>query len=150
MKGRDSLAGMDMHTERSVVARAGALIKVAVVRCQDSITVLPSLSAFLILSIFLCQAPVSQAAGPLFLQYISKRFSWSMAETGYLLSIRGMTSILVLLLGLPFLGLRRTSPPVNLPPLRKDLIPAQLSTPALFAGALLLALRSTVGFIIWD
>lgn len=147
-RSRDNSAATRLHPKRSVVTRAGALIQLALARFQNIVTVFPCVSAFLVLLVFLCQAPVSQAAGPLFLQYISKRFSWSMAKTGYLLSIRGMTSILVLLVGLPCLGQRLTSLPINLSPLRKDLVLAQLSTLMLVAGALLLALSSTVGFSI--
>ncbi|ROW15669.1 hypothetical protein VPNG_02111 [Cytospora leucostoma] len=111
-------------------------------RFKQSITVLHSPSAFFVLLVFLCQVPVILAAGQLFVQYVSKRFGWSLAETGYLLSIRGITSIFVLLVGLPQLGKFLTSsstPPIYLSPQSKDLALARLSALCITTGALLMA-----------
>ena len=80
--------------------------------------------------------PTILSMGQFFVQYISKRFKLQLADTGYLLSIRGIVSIFILLVALPRLSkflLLRTSAP------KKDLILAKGSALSLTIGFLFLA-----------
>jgi hypothetical protein len=99
----------------------------------------PSLS--LILFAFLCPAPVAIATSALFIQYVSKRFDWSMAAAGYLLSVRRMVNIFVVLLVIPGLSKLLVSGVLvkGFSAGEKDRLLAQGSAFALAAGFLLLA-----------
>ncbi|KAK7745877.1 hypothetical protein SLS53_002595 [Cytospora paraplurivora] len=140
-KHHDSQVTTTPAKEQSFLSSIRIHITNSLSRFKESISVLHSPSAFFVLSVFICQVPVILAAGQLFVQYVSKRFGWSLAETGYLLSIRGMTSIFVLLVGLPQLGkfLTSSTMPFNLSPPRKDLVLARLSALCITTGALLMA-----------
>jgi MFS family permease len=107
-------------------------------RVRDSI--FPSTSAILVLLVFFCQDFVVRAAGHFFVQYVSKRFHWTLAEAGYLLSVRGFTSIFVLLIGLPALGALLTSSyvPMRVSLGMKNLVLARISSLAMTLGALLM------------
>ncbi|PHH70055.1 hypothetical protein CDD80_6273 [Ophiocordyceps camponoti-rufipedis] len=82
----------------------------------------------LILVTFLAPMPMSTAANQFLVQYISKRFGWSMADAGYLQSIRGAINVFLLLAILPFLSR-----------LLKDRTLARLSALAMTLGCLLMA-----------
>lgn len=99
----------------------------------------PSLS--LILFAFLCPVPVGIATSSLFIQYVSKRFDWSMAAAGYLLSVRSMVNIFVVLLVIPGLSKLLVSGVFvkGFSAGEKDRLLAQISAFALAAGFLLLA-----------
>ncbi|KID89282.1 major facilitator superfamily transporter [Metarhizium guizhouense ARSEF 977] len=99
----------------------------------------PSLS--LILFAFLCPSPVGIATSALFIQYVSKRFDWSMAAAGYLLSVRSMVNVFVVLLVIPGLSKLLVSGVVvkGFSAGEKDRILAQASAFSLTAGFLLLA-----------
>ncbi|EXV03388.1 MFS transporter [Metarhizium robertsii] len=99
----------------------------------------PSLS--LILFAFLCPSPVGIATSALFIQYVSKRFDWSMAAAGYLLSVRSMVNVFVVLLVIPGLSKLLVSGVVvkGFSAGEKDRILAQASAFSLAAGFLLLA-----------
>jgi len=110
-------------------------------RLTESFSILRSLPLALILLTFLVQAPIILAVGQFFVQYVSKRFDWTLSKTGYLLSIRGIISIIVLLIALPGLSKLLLSPyfPFRFSPSRKDYILAQSSALFLTLGSLLLA-----------
>ena len=115
-------------------------------RLRYSVSVLPSTSSALVLLTFLSNGFVVLGGGHFFVQYVSKRFHWTLAEAGYLVSIRGITSIFVLLIGLPGLGklLTSSSMPVRLSPARKDMVLARASAITLTTGALLMAFSSVI------
>lgn len=80
--------------------------------------------------------PTILSVGQFFVQYVSKRFDWPLADTGYLLFVRGIVSIAVLLIALPVLSkllLLRVSPSM------KDLVLAKASALFLAVGFLFLA-----------
>jgi MFS transporter, PCFT/HCP family, solute carrier family 46 (folate transporter), member 1 len=107
----------------------------------ESFSMLKSPPLALILLTYLIQAPIILAIGQFFVQYVSKRFGWSLSKTGYLLSMRGIVSIIVLLVALPGLSKLLLSPsfPFRFSASRKDLILAQFSALFLTLGSLLLA-----------
>lgn len=133
-----------------LLSRARIGMEKSLSRVRDSISVLPSTSAILVLLVFLGHDFVVRAAGPLFVQYISKRFHWTLAEAGYLLSVRAVTTIFVLLIGLPALGAFLTSSnvPMHVPPRMKDLVLARMSSLATTLGALLMGAGDIVPVIV--
>lgn len=98
----------------------------------------PSLS--IILFAFLCPVPVAIATSALFIQYVSKRFDWSMAAAGYLLSVRSMVNIFVVLIVIPGLSKLLVSGILvkGFSAGEKDRLLAQASAFALAVGFLLL------------
>ncbi|PFH63249.1 hypothetical protein XA68_15883 [Ophiocordyceps unilateralis] len=85
----------------------------------------------LVLFAFLAPVPMSTAANQFFVQYVSKRFAWSMADAGYLQSVRGAVNVLLLLVVLPCLSR-----------LLKDRSLARLSAALMTLGCLLMAANS--------
>ncbi|KAJ6022229.1 Major facilitator superfamily domain general substrate transporter [Penicillium herquei] len=69
-----------------------------------SFSLLKSYSLIIVLSTFLTIAPEIMGTSQFMAQYISKRFGWSLAEAGYLLTLRGAIHLCVLLLILPLLS----------------------------------------------
>ena len=137
--------------DRTAIEQLGLLsrfqihIKKSLSRVRNSISALPSVSALFVLLVFLGQAFVVRSAGHFFVQYVSKRFHWTLAEAGYLLSIRGITSMVVLLIGLPALGAFLTShTPLRRSPQMKDLVLARASSLAMTLGALLMGAGDAV------
>lgn len=110
-------------------------------RYSRSFALINSSSIFFILTAFTSAIPVAQSVGQFYVQYISKRFGWTLAHTGYLMSIRGITSILVMLVILPALKGLMQGPghPHRLSSVRKDLLLAQWSATCLSIGAFLMA-----------
>jgi len=105
----------------------------------ESLSMLKDRSVVLLLVTFLTQNPVQTAQGGILAQSVSKRFGWTLAETGYLLSLRGLITIAVLAL-LPLLSSCLTSPRLGrwqLTTFRKDLLLAQGSAVCLVAGSAL-------------
>ncbi|KAJ5272464.1 Major facilitator superfamily domain general substrate transporter [Penicillium angulare] len=101
-----------------------------------SFSALKSYSLIIVSSIFLAVTPDLVATSQFMAQYISKRFGWSLAKAGYLITLRGAINLIVLLLLLPLLSkilLRYRSPAA------KDLILASVSIIFIAAGALLMA-----------
>ncbi|KAH8652155.1 major facilitator superfamily domain-containing protein [Xylariales sp. PMI_506] len=92
--------------------------------------------AFLILLCFICPVPIIVATGQFYIQYISKRFGWLLAEAGYLLAVRGATSMVTLLVVLPAVTRALAS---RFSPLEKDLVLARASALLLALGGLLMA-----------
>ncbi|KAJ5106730.1 Major facilitator superfamily domain general substrate transporter [Penicillium angulare] len=71
---------------------------------NQSLASLKSNSIIIILATGLIRMPEFIGTSQFLAQYISKRFNWSLAETGYLLTLRGMIHMVVLLLALPILS----------------------------------------------
>ncbi|KAK3368787.1 major facilitator superfamily domain-containing protein [Podospora didyma] len=61
-------------------------------------------SLILVLATFLVRMPETYATGMLFVQYVSVRAGWTIAEAGYLLAVRGAINMVVLLIALPVLS----------------------------------------------
>jgi hypothetical protein len=127
--------------KRSPISSAKMHLKHAISQFAESVSMLKSPSLVLTLLTYIIQYPVVIGMTQFFSQYVSKRFGWTLANTGYLLSIRGVANIIVLLLILPGLSKLLLSPalPFRLSAPRKDLTLARLSTLALALGLLLLA-----------
>ncbi|OQE39124.1 hypothetical protein PENCOP_c007G02754 [Penicillium coprophilum] len=110
----------------------------------SSIASLKSPSIILVLATFLTAAPEVLGNSQFLAQYISKRFDWPLAKTGYILTLRGVIHMGVLLFTLPLLSkvlLRYQSPPV------KDLMLARASVTIAAVGALFMA-TSQIGLVI--
>ncbi|RDA91064.1 hypothetical protein CP533_3065 [Ophiocordyceps camponoti-saundersi (nom. inval.)] len=125
-------------------------------RLRASLSMLRKPELALVLVAFLAPVPMSTAANQFFVQYVSKRFSWSMADAGYLQSVRGAVNVMLLLVVLPCLGnskalLSRASSSSS-PAAAKDRYLAQLSAVALTLGCLLMAGKSmrvvVAGFVV--
>ncbi|RAO74362.1 uncharacterized protein BHQ10_010374 [Talaromyces amestolkiae] len=111
---------------------------------QASLRLLYSPSIILVLATFLTRMPEILATSQFLAQYLSKRFDWPLAKTGYLISIRGIIHMVVLLVVLPLLSkvlLRWQQPPV------KDLTLARVSAALAAAGALVMA-SSKIGLVV--
>jgi len=82
-------------------------------------------------------------------RYTSKRFGWSIASFGYLLSVRASVSIILLLVILPLLSSMLMSDkfPFHYTARDKDLSLARLSSIALVCGSLLTA-DPTIGVVV--
>ncbi|RCI08561.1 hypothetical protein L249_8788 [Ophiocordyceps polyrhachis-furcata BCC 54312] len=124
-------------------------------RLRASLSMLRKPELALVLVAFLAPVPMSTAANQFFVQYVSKRFFWSMADAGYLQSVRGAVNVVLLLVVLPCLGnskalLSRASSSSS--PAAKDRYLAQLSAVALTLGCLLMAGESmplvVAGFVV--
>ena len=109
--------------------------------------VLHSLPILLLLITFLTD-PVGKQSLDLSLRYISKRFSWALRETGFLLSLRAIVNIILLLVILPSVSYYLTER-LHLSSKAKDLALARYSAVMLFIGALTFAVSSTVGLTVF-
>jgi PCFT/HCP family folate transporter-like MFS transporter 1/3 len=110
----------------------------------SSIVLLKSSSLVIVLATFLTAAPEVLGTSQFLAQYISKRFDWPLARTGYLLTLRGVIHMVVLLFTLPLLSkvlLRYQPSPV------KDLTLARVSVAIAAVGALCMA-SSQIGLVI--
>lgn len=102
----------------------------------SSVASLKSSSLVIVLATFLTTAPEILGTSQFLAQFISKRFGWPLAKTGYLLTLRGVIHMVVLLLALPLLSkvlLRYQPAPV------KDLTLARVSVAIAAIGALCMA-----------
>lgn len=112
---------------------------------RASLTLLYSTSIILVLATFLTRMLEILATSQFLAQYVSKRFDWPLAKTGYLITIRGIIHIMVLLVVLPLLSkvlLLWQQPAV------KDLTLARISAALAAAGALGMA-SSKIGVVIF-
>ncbi|OGM41673.1 hypothetical protein ABOM_009994 [Aspergillus bombycis] len=99
---------------------------------KSCLATLKSTSIIIVLATFLTRMPEHLATSQFLAQYISKRFDWPLARTGYLLTVRGIIHLVVLSLALPWLSkllLRRQRPA------SKDLTLARFSAVLAAAGA---------------
>ncbi|KAK9548009.1 hypothetical protein V6Z79_008828 [Aspergillus fumigatus] len=92
------------------------------------------------ISIALLAANVAIQSLVITLQYVSKRFSWSMAEASFLISLKGITNLSALLLILP-----AASKALDrfLPPLRRDLRISIGSILTIVVGHVVMALAAS-------
>ncbi|KAJ6790408.1 hypothetical protein PWT90_07651 [Aphanocladium album] len=106
-------------------------------------------SLCLVLFAFLCPAPVGMATSTMFIQYVSKRFGWSMASVGYLLSVKTVVNIFVIVVAIPALSRLLMSGALvkSLSVRDKDKILAQAAAFALVVGFALLS-GPTIGIVI--
>ncbi len=111
------------------------------IRIKDSLAMLKSPSLLLVLASYLVRVPENLATSQFFAQYISKRFGWSLAGAGYLLTIRGLVTMAVLLVILPWLSKLLMAGHQHDPgaATTKDLVLARYSTLVAVLGALLMA-----------
>ncbi|KAH9214752.1 major facilitator superfamily domain-containing protein [Leptodontidium sp. 2 PMI_412] len=102
----------------------------------ESFTMLKSPSLAIVLLSFVVQMSLFFGKSTFFIQYFSKRFGWTLAKTGYLLSYRGIISVAVLLLILPGVSKLLLSPslPFRFSAAKKDLVLAQCSALLMIFG----------------
>lgn len=106
----------------------------------ESFTMLKSPSLTIILLSFVVQTSLFFGKTTFFIQYFSKRFQWTLAKTGYLLSYRGIISVAVLLFILPGFSKLLMSPslPFRYSAAKKDLVLAKCSAVFMIFGFLLI------------
>ncbi|GIK06760.1 hypothetical protein Aspvir_002411 [Aspergillus viridinutans] len=92
------------------------------------------------ISIALLMANVAIQSLLITLQYVSKRFSWSMAKASFLVSLKGIMNLTALLLILPALSKALDR---FLPPIRRDLRISLGSVLTIAAGHVLMALAAS-------
>ncbi|KAI5793710.1 major facilitator superfamily domain-containing protein [Peziza echinospora] len=81
------------------------------------------------------------------LQYVSVRYHWTIAQAGYLFSLKSITTILLFMAILPFITKYLTTIR-SIHPTIVNLYVAKTSIVLLCTGALLIALSPTIGFFI--
>lgn len=112
---------------------------------RGSLTLFYSPSIVLVLATFLTRMLEILATSQFLAQYVSKRFQWPLAKTGYLITIRSIIHMVVLLVVLPVLSnvlLRWQQPTV------KDLTLARISAALAAVGALAMA-SSEIGLVVF-
>lgn len=110
------------------------------IRLAESVSVLRSRSIAILLLLFFVHAPITMSHGQTIAQTISKRFHWTLAQTGYLFSVKGIIMVVVLAL-MPFFSSFLTSPRLGkyqLSIFKRDLRLAQLSLVFLIVGSILM------------
>ena len=125
--------------DQSFVAAVRSHLDHAVDRLVESLSMLKTPSLAILLATFLIQSPVQISEGQTLAQTISKRFHWTLAQTGYLFSIRGLLTVAVLGF-LPAVSSLLTSPRLGrfqLSVFRKDIVLEQMSLLALVVGSAL-------------
>ena len=116
-------------------------------RVREAARVVKSLPILLLLVTFLQQPFGSQSVG-LSVRYISKRFSWKLYQTGFLLSLRALVNIILLLGIIPLIS-HILAKRFHYSPKAKDLLLAQVSAIFLVAGAAIVAASPNVVFTIF-
>jgi MFS transporter, PCFT/HCP family, solute carrier family 46 (folate transporter), member 1 len=119
-------------------------------QARGSLALINNREVALIMLVYLCLSPVITAVAGIFLQYFSKRFGWTLAETGYLLAMRGGLVMFVMGLLLPGLSKLLTSGGfhIRLTAYRKDLFLARASAIVLLLGILFIAGPSVASVIL--
>lgn len=119
---------------------------------KHSTSLVRSTPVLLLLFTFLVHYMI-QTIDDISLQYISKRFSWPLYRTGFVLSLRAAVNVLLLLIILPGISHLLTSPPSTLTRILnmhshtgpgKDLLLARISAVLLVVGAFIMALGPTI------
>ncbi|PHH84177.1 hypothetical protein CDD83_2362 [Cordyceps sp. RAO-2017] len=108
---------------------------------KESLEMLKQPGLAKVLVTFLAPVPVLIAMSQVLVQYVSKRFGWSLASAGFLLSVRGTINMLLLLLILPGLSraLLSRAAAKGQHAAAKDRALAQLSAVVLTLGCLVIA-----------
>lgn len=128
------------YEDGSVPATIKTHIRHARERFHESLAVLRGRSIFILLSIFFVHSSIIISHGQIIAQTISKRFHWTLAQTGYMFSIKGILTVLVLAL-MPFLTSFLTSPRLGkyqLPVFKRELRLIQLSLVFIVIGSALM------------
>ena len=94
--------------------------------------------ALLLLHSFLFLPAVQSVHGTVLAQSVSKRFGWSLAQTGYMFSLRGIATVVVLSL-IPVVSRLLTGSGCGLSEPRKDLVLAHTMLAVIIVGSLLLS-----------
>lgn len=98
--GVDKQELMDNKAESMLKRHLGR----SLVQLKESLGILRQPALAMVLVTFLAPMPVTAAMSQFLVQYVSKRFQWSLAAAGYLLSLRGIVNMLLLLVILPGLS----------------------------------------------
>lgn len=112
----------------------------------NSMAVLHSLPIFLLLLAFI-SPPFGLLSINLCLRYISRRFGWTLSDTGFLLSLRAFVNIILLLIIIPIFS-HILVKYLHLSSRAKDLLLARASVIILVIGALFIAASPTIGLTI--
>jgi MFS family permease len=110
-------------------------------------SMLHSLPTLLLLLTFIV-GPFGRVGGDMFLRYVSNRYHWTLAQTGFLLSLQAFFSLFLVVLVLPgasYLLVRR----FDFSNKAKDLLLAQFSLLMLTIGALAIAFAPEVQVVIF-
>jgi PCFT/HCP family folate transporter-like MFS transporter 1/3 len=123
-------------------------LQVLYFRIYESTMVLHSWPIFLLLITFFIR-PITEQTIDFAPQYISKRFGWTLARAGYLLSVRALVNIFLVLVFLPLLSNMLISSQFSFQftPQEKDLFLARTSTLFLVSGSFLTA-GPTIGIAV--
>ena len=120
-----------------ILSSIKAQAKQAITHGAKYLSMLKSISLVLVMFTYLIHWPNIIARSQFFVQYFSKRFDWELANTGYILALRGGVSIFMLLVALPGVSKLLLSSRFRLTVPKKDLALAQFSIFAMTIGAVL-------------
>ncbi|KAJ6444741.1 major facilitator superfamily transporter [Purpureocillium lavendulum] len=137
----------DPEDESPMVDTTGAMfrrhLRHSTAQLKESLDILRQPALVIILVCFLSPVPNAIGVSQLFAQYVSKRFDWTLASAGYLLSVRGTVNLLVLLVVIPGLSRvllsRRVFRGGLVSVAGKNRLLAQLSAVGMTLGCLLMA-----------
>ncbi|KAE9364733.1 MFS general substrate transporter [Stipitochalara longipes BDJ] len=121
--------------EGTLISSLKSQVKEAFTHGARYLSMLKSISLVLVMLTYLIHWPGVLARGQFFVQYFSKRFDWELANTGYLLALRGGISIFMLLVALPGISKLLLSPSFGMTVPKKDLALAQFSLLAITIGS---------------
>ncbi|EPE06190.1 general substrate transporter [Ophiostoma piceae UAMH 11346] len=108
-------------------------------RLRETVAILRrSRSAHLLVPSFLFISAIQSVQGAILAQSVSKRFGWSLAQMGYMFSLRGIVTVVVLSL-IPILSRFLTGSCCGLSEPRKDLVMARTMLAVVIVGNLLLS-----------
>ncbi|KAG4434583.1 hypothetical protein IFR05_009939 [Cadophora sp. M221] len=125
-----------IHENPSAMSSIKSQARHTLTQLLESFAMLKSPSLAIVLLSFVVQMSLFFGKSTFFIQYFSKRFGWTLAKTGYLLSYRGIISVTVLLLILPGVSKLLLSPslPFRFSAAKKDLVLAQCSALLMIFG----------------
>ncbi|KAK0391439.1 hypothetical protein NLU13_0940 [Sarocladium strictum] len=138
----------------SPIQKATNFLSRFIAEARDSISILHSPSTSALLLTFIIQGFTNRASG-FMVQYLSKRFYWSISRAGLLVSIKNAVDLVLHIFILPACSRLLMSPHFrfNYDPYTKDLVLARVSIFLLAAGSLLIASPSlvmvTIGIIVF-
>lgn len=134
---RPRLTGAQSSTgpEEPLLAAIQSHVVHARERLVESLTVLRKRPVVLLLVMFFISDPVQLASGQVLTQLLSNRFKWLLKDIGYLFSVRGILTVVVLAV-IPFVSGLMTGR-FRMPVFKKDLILLQASLGCLVVGNLL-------------
>ncbi|CZS99504.1 hypothetical protein WAI453_002495 [Rhynchosporium graminicola] len=137
LEKKDSADGNDsVKDSPSVMTSIKSQSKHTISQLLESFAMLKSPSLAIILLSFVSEMSLFFGKTVFFIQYFSKRFQWTLAKTGYLLSYRGIISVCVLLIILPGISKILLSPSYRFQysAAKKDLVLAKWSALLMIFG----------------